>query len=40
MAHLGVSYFPLYPLQIVLHLYNNCINNFICQLLTSKEKTF
>ena len=38
LERLDVSHFPLYPLQMILHLYNKFLNNFICQLLTSKEK--
>ena len=29
MQRLGVSYFPLYPLQMILHLYNKCIKILI-----------
>ena len=37
MERLGVLHFPLYPLQMILHLY--CTNNLISPLLTSKEET-
>ena len=38
MERLSVSYFPLYLFKW--HYIFSCINNFICQLLASKEEPF